>query len=75
MGILVEKDEERSDLQNKITADLRRRADENSLGEDLDLVEDSSFVDGTHKSSASTWFWGTLIILALLSLVVIFALK
>ena len=59
MGILVEKDEERSDLQNKITADLRRRADENSLGEDLDLVEDSSFVDGTHKYSASTWFWGT----------------
>ena len=75
MGILVEKDEERSDLQNKITADLRRRADENSLGEDLDLVEESSFVDGTHKSSASTWFWGTLIILAALSLIVIFVLK
>ena len=71
MGILVEKDEERSDLQNKITADLRRRADENSL----DLVEDSSFVDGTHKSSTSTWFWGTLIILAALSLIVIFVLK
>lgn len=75
MGILVEKDEERSDLQNKITADLRRRADENSLGEDLDLVEDSSFVDGTHKTSTSTWFWGTLIILAALSLIVIFVLK
>lgn len=75
MGILVEKDEERSDLQNKITADLRRRAEENSLGEDRDLVEDSSFLDGTHKSSASTWFWGTLIFLAALSLVVIFVLK
>ena len=75
MGILVEKDEERSDLQNKITADLRRRAEENSLGEDRDLVEDSSFLDGMHKSSASTWFWGTLIFLAALSLIVIFALK
>lgn len=75
MGILVEKDEERSDLQNKITADLRRRAEENSLGEDRDLVEDSSFLDGTHKSSASTWFWGTLVFLAALSLIVIFALK
>ena len=75
MGILVEKDEERSDLQNKITADLRRRAGENSLGEDLDLVEDSSYLDGTHKSSASTRFWGTLIVLAVLSLIVIFILK
>ena len=73
MGILVEKDEERSDLQNKITADLRRRAGENSLGEDL--VEDSSYLDGTHKSSTSTWFWGTLIVLAVLSLIVIFILK
>lgn len=75
MGILVEKDEERSDLQNKITADLRRRADENSLGEDLDLVEDSSYLDGMHKTTASTWFWGTLIFLAALSLIVIFVLK
>jgi hypothetical protein len=75
VGILVEKDEERSDLQNKITADLRRRADENSLGEDLDLVEDSSYLDGMHKSTASTWFWGTLIFLAALSLIVIFVLK
>lgn len=75
MGILVEKDEERSDLQNKITADLRRRADENSLGEDLDLVEDSSYLDGMHKSTASTWFWGALIFLAALSLIVIFVLK
>ncbi len=75
MGFLVEKDEERSDLQNKITADLRRRADENSLGEDLDLVEDSSYLDGMHKSTASTWFWGTLVFLAVLSLIVIFVLK
>jgi hypothetical protein len=75
VGILVEKDEERSDLQNKITADLRRRADENSLGEDLDLVEDSSYLDGMHKSTASTWFWGTLVFLAVLSLIVIFVLK
>jgi len=75
VGILVEKDEEQSDLQRKIASDLRRRSGENSLGEKIDLVEDSAYLEGTRKSSTASWFWGTLVVLAGLSLVVIFALK
>jgi len=75
VGILVEKDEDQSDLQRKISADLRRRSEENSLGEDIDLVEDSAYLEGTRKSSTASWFWGTLVTLAVLSLIVIFALK
>ncbi len=75
MGILVEKDEDQSDLHSKIAADLRRRSEENSYGEKLDLVEDSVYLEGTRKSSTASWFWGTLVTLAALSLIVIFALK
>lgn len=76
MGILVQKDEESGELQRRITSDLRRKSNENALDEeDGDYVENSSFVEGTRKSSKSVLFWGTLVVLAGLSLVVIFALK
>ena len=76
MGILVQKDEDSSELQRRISSDLRRKSSENSLDEDDgDYVENSSFVEGTRKSSKSVLFWGTLVVLAGLSLVVIFALK
>ena len=76
MGILVQKDEDSSELQRRISSDLRRKSGENSLDEDDgDYVENSSFVEGTRKSSKSVLFWGTLVVLAGLSLVVIFALK
>ena len=76
MGILVQKDEDTSELQRRISGDLRRKDRENSHDEDdSDYVENSSFVDGTRKSSKSVLFWGTLVVLAGLSLVVIFALK
>jgi len=76
VGILVQKDEDSSELQRRISSDLRRKSSENSLDEDDgDYVENSSFVEGTRKSSKSVLFWGTLVVLAGLSLVVIFALK
>jgi hypothetical protein len=75
VGILVEKDEDQSDLHRKISADLRRRSSENALGEDIDMIEDSAYLEGTRKSSTASWFWGTLVTLAALSLIVIFALK
>jgi hypothetical protein len=49
--------------------------DSTSKQEDVDLVKDSEFLRGTRQTSRSTWFWGTLIALAALSLIVIFCLK
>lgn len=75
MGILLEKDEERSRLQERIAADLRERASETSKTSDYDGVEDSAMLEGTRKTSRFSWFWAILIILALLSLLVIFFIK
>jgi hypothetical protein len=44
VGILVEKDEDRSELSRRINADLRERAVRSSKQEDVDLVEDSEYL-------------------------------
>ncbi len=77
MGILVEDNKERSKLQDRISADLRERAERTSLEEehDVDLVEDSRHVEGTHKTTRFSWFWFILAFLAALSLIVIFVLR
>ena len=81
MGILVEKDEEQSKLQERIAADLRERAartsglDSDDDGDDVDLEEDSAYIEGTHKSHSSAIFWIVLVALALISLGIIFFLK
>ena len=80
MGILVEKDEEQSKLQARIAADLRERASRTSRNDgndddDVDLEDDSAYVEGTHKSRGSAVFWIVLIVLALIALGIIFFLK
>ena len=75
MGILVEDNEERSKLQDRISADLRERASRNSKNEgekDVDLVEDSAFIEGTSTWRGTSWFWIILVVLAIISLGIIF---
>lgn len=74
MGIMVEKDEQRSQLGERITADLRERTQSTSDQEDYD-IEDSVLLEGTQKSTRAGWFWITLVVLALISLGIIFFLK
>ena len=64
MGILVEKDEDRSELSRRINADLRERAVRSSKQEDVDLVEDSEYLKNTNKTNRFSWFWFILVFLA-----------
>ncbi len=78
MGILVEKNEDRSRLQERITADLRERAattSKNKGGDGVDLVEDSAYIEGTKASRGTAWFWITLIVLGFIALGIIFFVK
>ena len=76
MGILVSgEDNESTKLQERISADLRARADESSRDVDDDLNKDSDHYVTTHKTSAFSWFWLILIALAAISLIIIFVLK
>lgn len=72
MGIIVSKNnDENSKLNQRITADLRERANKTTLGEDPDLVEDSDYAKDLKKTGKYTWIWIVLIVLAIISLVVI----
>ena len=56
MGILVEKDEERSKLGERISSDLRERAKKTSQRDDPDFVEQSEYrwPGSAHKCSLGT---------------------
>ena len=74
MGIMVEGNEERSKLQERISADLRERARKSSKDEDVDLVEGSEYLKGTKKTHKFSWFWFVLVGLAVVALIIIFML-
>lgn len=79
MGILVQNNEERSRLGRHVAADLRARSTASSRpdgrNQDVDLVEDSVYLKDSTKTSRFSWFWFILILLAVISLIVIFVLK
>lgn len=68
MGIMVSKDEENTELSQRITADLRNRSGyQSQYGEG----HDSSRSKATKKTSKFGWVWIVLIVLALISLAMI----
>ena len=71
---MVEGNEERSKLQERISADLRTRSRATTKDEDVDLVEDSEYLKGTRKTGRFSWFWFILVGLAVIALLIIFAL-
>lgn len=67
MGIMVSGDEKNTELNQRISADLRERV-QNSSPYNYD--EDDS-LDGSKKTGRFAWVWIVLIVLAILSLVAI----
>ena len=74
MGIIVnQEDNKNSDLEQRISADLRAKAvAEAPDGEVTDFETDSEYLRDTKKTGRFTWVWVVLIVLAIISLVVIF---
>lgn len=71
MGINVSNDVQRnSRLNQRISADLRERA-QSSSRELPDFEEDSEYIKDTKKIGKFTWVWIVLIVLAILSLICI----
>lgn len=74
MGIIVNKeDNKNADLERRISADLRAKAVETfDDGEVTDFANDSEYVRETTKTNRFAWVWIVLIVLAIISLVIIF---
>ena len=76
MGVIVNKKESQDELTRRINADLRAKAEEKSEitkdGSDVDLAEDAEYLKDLKKTGRFSWIWIVLVILAVISLVVIF---
>ena len=71
MGVIVHKETERkTELSDRIAADLRTRAKLESQ-DDPDLVEDSDYVRDYKKTGNFSWIWAVLVVGALISAVLI----
>ena len=63
MALFIRQDEQRSELQNKLAAELQARAKERAKLADLpDGVEDSQYITGTKKTTSLAWVWAIIII-------------
>jgi len=71
MGIVVQDDGKRTELQDKVASDLREKIQSRPDSEGTDLVEDSRYTEQLKKTGRFGWFWFVLIFLAVVSVVVI----
>lgn len=73
MGIIVNKEDNDNELERRITADLRTKAaEEFGDGEVTNFADDAEYVRDTAKTGRFAWVWIILIVLAIVSLVIIF---
>ena len=74
MGIIVNKENSKNDnLERMISADLRAKAAETMEdGEVTDFSENVDYTADTRKTGKFAWVWIVLIVLAIISLVIIF---
>lgn len=74
MGIMINKeDDKNNDLEQRISADLRARAVKMAPDTEVtDFENDSEYVRDTKKTGRFAWVWIVLVVLAIISLVIIF---
>jgi type VI protein secretion system component VasF len=69
MALFIRQDDERSELQQRIAAELQRKAKESSqLADRPDGVDDSQYIKGTKTTTSLAWIW---VIIAVIAVVII----
>ena len=66
MGLFVNQQDQRSELQERIAAELRERAKASSLQEKatMDGVDDIRYLEGTKQTTTLAWVWILIAIMA-----------
>ena len=58
MALFIRQDDERSELQQRIAAELQQKAKDNSkLADRPDGVDDSQYIKGTKTTTSLAWVW------------------
>ena len=65
MALFIKQNDERSELQKQLAAELQRRAKETSrLANRPDGVDDSQYIKGTKATTSLAWVWAIIIVIA-----------
>ena len=66
MGLFVNQQDQRSELQERIAAELREKAKASSLQEKatMDGVDDIRYLEGTKQTTTWAWAWILIAIMA-----------
>ncbi|MDO5343661.1 MAG: hypothetical protein Q4F02_02025 [Candidatus Saccharibacteria bacterium] len=66
MGLFVNQQDRRSELQERIAAELREKTKNSHLREDaaMDGVEDVRYLEGTKQTTTLAWAWIVIVIMA-----------
>jgi len=68
MGLYLNQKDERSELQQRLAAELQERAKKRAVGESqTDNVTDSHFLENTKRTTSLVWIW-ILIVIALVAI-------
>ncbi|MEI7917944.1 MAG: hypothetical protein WCH58_01020 [Candidatus Saccharibacteria bacterium] len=63
MALFIRQDEQKTEFQNQLAAELQARAKERAKLDDRpDGVDDSQYVSGTKKTTSLAWAWAIIII-------------
>ena len=66
MGLFVRQEEDRSELQIRLAAELQDRARAKAKQADQpDGVEDSEYIKGTKQTTSLAWAWAIVAVLAI----------
>lgn len=73
MGLFIRQDDNRSELQRRVAAELSEKARKRAELENMpqpDGVEDSAYIKDTQKTSPHAWLWIWLILVAIVIVVI-----
>ena len=72
MALFIRQNEERSQLQERLAAELQEKARKRAESENqLDDIENSSYLKGTKRTTSLAWVWLLVVGLAITVLVLI----
>lgn len=72
MALFIRQTEERSELQQRIAAELQEKARARAESDNkFDSIEDSQYLKGTKRTTSLAWVWLVVLGLAVAALVII----
>ena len=72
MGVLLRQNDNRSQLQEKLAAELREKAKQQAAGsEPLDQASDSRYIKDTEVATRTSGLWALLVIVAIVAVIVL----